>query len=91
MVIDKYTILVELSNLINTPLSDINKLTKPRQHLGWTDSVEQYINKYNYDTSFYQPPVGDSISDLIHRRLGHIILSPNDLSTTKALVDSYDI
>jgi len=74
----------------------LNKSIKPDELLptdaGYSDAVlSMYDGHFDYkaDNKYYKRPTGESRSDHVHRRLGHIPANPNNVLDTKALLESY--
>ena len=77
-----------LRSLLDTHFSDTDDILSNRN--GWEDAVQVLLNNTKQrNETFYKAPRTITREDHIHRRLGHIVVSPKDAYNNKALIDTY--
>jgi len=82
-------ILSKYESLIDSCLTK-SKLKKFCEPIGWKDAVTvQVKDSYLHDRNAWSGNPQKTPEGLILRRLGHLVVNPNDLDRTTALVDSY--
>lgn len=76
-------------NLLDSDITDMDSLM-PSIGKKWLDSIE-YAVEHNSekDEFYYSGPSLRTRADHIHRRLGHIVVNPNNEYSSKAIIESY--
>lgn len=79
----------EHTGIIDSEISNIEAFL-PSKGRKWTDAIEYAVrNNSEKDEFYYSEPSSRTRTDHIHRRLGHIVVNPNNEYNTKAIVGSY--